>query len=57
MFKALTGLALAIPALSISTENSADGFCHGITTTSGSVFAITDLEGADDYVAQIEPLI
>jgi len=45
MFKTLTGLALAVPALA----DRAAGGCQAITTTSGTVFNIEDLEGPMDY--------
>ena len=45
MFKTFTGLALAVPALA----DSAAGGCQAITTTSGTIFNIEDLEGSTDY--------
>ena len=54
MFKSLIGLAFALPALADSVkEDLAEMQCQAMTTTSGTIFSVTGIEGADDYVWEL----
>ena len=59
MFKSLMGLAMAVPALAGVTkdtikEDLADTQCQALTTSSGTVFSIGDIEGVDDYSVNVK---
>jgi len=54
MFKSLIGLAFALPALADSVKDDlAEMQCQAMTTTSGTIFSVTGIEGADDYVWEL----
>jgi hypothetical protein len=58
MFKALMGLAMAAPALAADTLNKitddlAETQCQLLTSTSGTIFSILDIEGSDDYSVNV----
>jgi len=54
MFKTLCGLGLAVPAFAGAGGDLSEMQCHGMVTSSGTLFNIGGVEGDDDYELAVD---